>query len=461
MPIFDLIARNAKVATERGTSSVEIAVLDGRFVEISQEIGGSAREELDLSGQTVLPGAIDPHVHFNEPGRGDWEGWATGSAALAAGGATACFEMPLNALPPTLTGADFREKARIAARTSRVDFGLWGGLTPTNLQDLQDLAECGAIGFKAFMSNSGTEDFQFIDDFSLFEGMGIAASLGLPVAVHAENDGITSGLAAQSVLLGKTKARDYLASRPIVAELEAIGRALVFAEETGCALHIVHVSTGRGVAMIAAAQERGVDVSCETCPHYLVFVDDDVERIGALAKCSPPLRDTATSQDLWSTLLAGDIDMVSSDHSPALPAMKRHADFFAVWGGIAGCQHMLPALITAGSSRGLSLSDVVRLTSSNVARRFHLEHKGGIAVGNDADFSWGSAQRAAPIPLDSVNYRHPRSAWDNFPMTYRVNGTAVRGQVVFRDGHPVGESRGQLLKPERIADVTWPFDARD
>jgi len=461
MSSFDLIARNATVVTERGTSTVDLAVLDGRFVEISPEISGSACEELDLTGQTVLPGVIDPHVHFNEPGRGDWEGWKTGSAALAAGGATACFEMPLNAYPPTLSGADFREKARIAANSSRVDFGLWGGLTPTNLKHLQDLAECGAIGFKAFMSNAGTEDFQVIDDFSLFEGMGIAASLGLPVAVHAENDGITSGLAAQSILLGKTRARDYLASRPVVAELEAIGRALIVAEETGCALHIVHVSTGRGVAMIAAAQERGVDVSCETCPHYLVFLDDDVERIGALAKCSPPLRDAATSQDLWSTLLAGDIDMISSDHSPALPSMKRNADFFAVWGGIAGCQHLLPAMITSGASRGLSLADVARLTSSNVARRFQLEHKGGIAVGNDADFSWGASQQPASIPLDAVKYRHPHSAWDNFPMGYRVNGTAVRGQIVYRDERSIGESRGRLLKPARIVDTAWPFDTRD
>ncbi len=461
MSSFDLIARNATVVTERGTSTVDLAVLDGRFVEISPEISGSACEELDLTGQTVLPGVIDPHVHFNEPGRGDWEGWKTGSAALAAGGATACFEMPLNAYPPTLSGADFREKARIAANSSRVDFGLWGGLTPTNLKHLQDLAECGAIGFKAFMSNAGTEDFQVIDDFSLFEGMGIAASLGLPVAVHAENDGITSGLAAQSILLGKTRARDYLASRPVVAELEAIGRALIVAEETGCALHIVHVSTGRGVAMIAAAQERGVDVSCETCPHYLVFLDDDVERIGALAKCSPPLRDAATSQDLWSTLLAGDIDMISSDHSPALPSMKRNADFFAVWGGIAGCQHLLPAMITSGASRGLSLADVARLTSSNVARRFQLEHKGGIAVGNDADFSWGASQQPASIPLDAVKYRHPHSAWDNFPMDYRVNGTAARGQIVYRDERSIGESRGRLLKPARIVDTAWPFDTRD
>ena len=461
MPTFDLIVRNGMVVSERGTTQVDLAIEGGVFAEISHGIVGSAREELDLDGRYVLPGTIDPHVHFNEPGRGDWEGWETGSAALAAGGATACVEMPLNAHPPTLDAASFAEKVAIASRKSRVDFGLWGGLTPTNLKSLQELADCGVVGFKAFMSNSGMDDFFHVDDFTLFEGMQIAASLGLPVAVHAENDGITQGLARQAALLGRTRARDYLASRPIVAELEAIGRAITFAEETGCSLHVVHVSSGRGVALIAAAQERGVDVSCETCPHYLAFDDDDVERIGALAKCAPPLRDDATREDLWSTLLAGDVDMISSDHSPAPPEMKQGADFFAIWGGIEGCQHLLPALITEGISRGLTMADIARLTSSNVARRFLLAEKGGIVVGKDADFSWGTTREPRPIPTGDVRYRHPESVWNGFAMGYGVEGTAVRGRVIFRDGQFTGEPHGRLLKPERSEDPAWPFDARD
>jgi len=461
MPTFDLIVRNGTVVSERGATRVDLATEDGVFAEISHEITGSAREELDLDGRTILPGTIDPHVHFNEPGRGDWEGWETGSSALAAGGGTACLEMPLNAHPPTLDAASFAEKVAIAGRKSRVDFGLWGGLTLANLTSLQELAECGVVGFKAFMSNSGMDDFLHVDDFTLFEGMQIAASLGLPVAVHAENDGITQGLARQAIRLGRTKAGDYLASRPIVAELEAIGRAITFAEETGCSLHVVHVSSGRGVALIAAAQERGVDVSCETCLHYLVFDGDDVERIGALAKCAPPLRDDATREDLWSTLLAGDVDMISSDHSPAPPEMKQGADFFAIWGGIEGCQHLLPALITEGISRGLAMADIARLTSSNVARRFLLAKKGGIVVGKDADFSWGSSQDPCPIPSEEVRYRYPKSAWDSYAMGYQVEGTAVHGRVIFRDGQFTGDPHGRLLKPERSDVPAWPFDGRD
>ncbi len=239
MPAFDLIVRKGTVVSERGATRFDLGIDNGVFAEIASEIVESGREEIDLDGRYILPGTIDPHVHFNEPGRGDWEGWTTGSHALVAGGATCCLEMPLNAHPPTLDEVSFAAKANIAASTSRVDFGLWGGLTPVNLNSLHALAECGVVGFKAFMSNAGMDDFQHVDDYTLYRGMEIAASLGLPVAVHAENDAITSGLAAQAVRLGKTKAHDYLASRPVVAELEAIGRAITLAEETGCALHVV------------------------------------------------------------------------------------------------------------------------------------------------------------------------------------------------------------------------------
>jgi allantoinase len=434
MPHFDLLIRGGEVVTGAGAHRGDIAIDGESIVAVEPELDGTAGEILDATGCLVLPGAVDPHVHFNQPGRTEWEGWTSGSRALVAGGVTSCIEMPLNAHPPTLDRDAFRAKAEVAGRESIADFALWGGLTPDNLDHLPGLVEAGAIGFKAFMSSSGTDDFQRAGDDTLYHGMRFAASVGLPVAVHAENEAITADLARRAKAAGRTTMRDYLESRPVVAEVEAIGRAITLAEATGCSLHIVHVSTGRGVALVAEGRERGVDVTCETCSHYLVFTDEDAERIGALAKCAPPLRDLETRESLWDALLAGDVDFVASDHSPAPPSMKTGSDFFAIWGGISGCQHLLPAMLTYGTQRGLELQDIARLVATQAARRFQLPNKGEFVVGYDADFSIVSVQEPAALPASRVQYRHPQSAWDGVAFAYAVRTCGVRGQVVFRDG---------------------------
>jgi allantoinase len=299
------------------------------------------------------------------------------------------------------------------------------------------------------MSRSGTDDFQAADDYTLYKGMQTAASLGLPVAVHAENDAITAGLAAEAITQGRLSLRDYARSRPIVAELEAIGRACQIAHETGCALHIVHVSSGRGVALIAEARAAGTDVTCETCPHYLVFTEDDLADIGNLLKCAPPLRDAATVESLWATLRGGAIDMISSDHSPAPPELKISENAFAVWGGIAGCQHVRPAMLTFGPKHHVEANDIVRLTSSAVASRFHLPGKGQFAVGFDADIAWGAMQPDREIAPAEVAYRHPASAWDGTAFNYRHLGTMVRGNLVYRGGTWLDTTRGRLIRPAR------------
>ena len=239
-----------------------------------------ARIELNAAGLHIFPGLIDSHVHFNDPGRAHWEGIETGSRALAAGGGTMFFDMPLNSSPPTLDAASFDAKLAAAQNRSLTDFAFWGGLVPGNLDRLEELAERGVIGFKAFMSNSGIEDFPCVDDTTLREGMKRAAKLGKLVAVHAESEAITSKLAQQALAQNKTSIRDYLDSRPIHAELDAIQRAIQIAGETRCALHIVHVSSGDGVSLVADAHAQGVDVTCETCPHYLVLTEDDVVKLG-------------------------------------------------------------------------------------------------------------------------------------------------------------------------------------
>ncbi|MCU0494944.1 MAG: allantoinase AllB [Chloroflexaceae bacterium] len=379
MTRYDLLIRNGTLVTPQGLVQADLASADEQIVAVEPALSGSAAEELDASGLHIFPGLIDAHVHFNEPGRSHWEGWASGSRALAAGGGTCCFEMPLNASPPTLNRASFAAKLAAAQAVAVTDFGLWGGLTPGNLAELDELAACGVIGFKAFMSNSGIEDFQHVDDMALYDGMARAARLNRLVAVHAENDTLTGALARRALAEGRHSVRDFLQSRPVVAELEAIQRAILFAEETGCRLHIVHVSCGRGVVLVAEAAARGMNVSCETCPNYLVLTEDDVERLGALAKCAPPLRPQAQVESLWELLAAGTLPMVASDHSPAPPEMKglggqsANADFFSLWGGISGCQSTLELLLTEGHhQRGLPLSRIAAATAGYVAGRFEI-----------------------------------------------------------------------------------------
>jgi len=252
---FDLVVRNGQVITSNGMARGDVAVLDSTIVELGARIAGSGATEVEATNLYVFPGGIDPHVHFQEPGHTEWEGFATGSQALAAGGMTLVFDMPLDCRPPTIDGESFDRKLAAVQASSLVDFAFWGGLIPGNLDRMEELAARGVIGFKAFMAN-GTEDFPAVDDLTLYQGMRRCAELGCLMAVHAENEQITTRLAEQATAAGRTGPRDFLASRPAVAENEAISRALLFAEEAKCPLHIVHVTTGKGVALVAAAHAR-------------------------------------------------------------------------------------------------------------------------------------------------------------------------------------------------------------
>lgn len=441
---LDLVIRNALVVGDSGQAPLCIGIRDGLIAELAPEISESAKETIDGRGLHVFPGVIDAHVHFNEPGRADWEGIATGSAALAAGGGTCFIDMPLNSSPPTLDAPSFELKLAAARASARTDFALWGGLTPHNLDHLEELAEHGVVGFKAFMSSSGIEDFRSCDDESLYRGMQIAARLGLPVAVHAENDGMTRARAEIARAAGRTSISDYLDSRPIHAEAEAISRALLFAEETGCALHVVHTSSARGVELIRQAADAGLcDVTCETCPHYLLLSEEDVEKLGAAAKCSPPLRSDQERERLLGEVVAGRVDTIGSDHSPSPPDMKKSKDFFAVWGGISGIQTTLRALLTLG----LSPSLMGRLLSSNVANRFRLPKKGGVRVGADADLALVDLSGSSVLRSGELLYRHRVSPYIGRALKGAVRRTLVRGRTVAVDGATVGEPSGRFLRP--------------
>jgi allantoinase len=451
-PDIELLVRGGIIVTPEGVARGDLAIAHGRIVRVAPEIRDAAAVTLDASGRFVLPGIIDAHVHFNEPGRTEWEGLASGSAALAAGGGVAFFDMPLNSEPPVLDAAALRTKRALAEEKSCVDFGLWGGLTPRNLDMLAGLRDAGAIGLKAFMSSSGIESFPRVDERTLREGMKRAAKLGMLVAVHAEDEALAVKFTAEQRARGAGDARAWLASRPVEVEVAAIRQATELAGETGCALHVVHVSSPEGVAAIEDARAQRVDVTAETCPHYLLFNDRDVARLGAVAKCAPPIRDEKRRKALWGELRAGRIHTLGSDHSPAPPELKTSPDFFAIWGGIAGVQHG-PALLFSEctDTREKDLPVLAAALARNVARRFRVGgRKGLLAEGYDADFcvvEWGEAQT---IAAEDLWTRHRIGAYVGRKTRARITDTYVRGHAVYAAGRLVNlPPPGQFLRPER------------
>jgi allantoinase len=447
MSALDLLIRGGSVVAPDGVRRADVGVAGGRVVTVAPEIEGGAAEEVDASGLHVLPGAVDAHVHFNDPGRAETEGFESGTQAAVAGGTTTVVDMPLNARPPTIDARAFDAKVAAARGRAHADFALWGGLVPGNADRMEELAARGVVGFKAFMSDTTTPEFAMADDLTLYEGMQVAARVGLPVAVHAESEAITSALAARARREGRRGVRDYLRSRPAVAEVEAIARALLLAEETGCALHVVHVSTGRGVALVAEARARGVDATCETCPHYLVFDEDDAERLGAPAKCAPPLRPAAERDALWAAL--DDVAFVASDHSPSLPETKEGEDFFAIWGGIIGVQALLGVVLDAGHhERGVALERVAALTAGEPAARFGLPGKGGIESGADADIVLADLAGETALTPETLRHRHAHSPWARRTLRGRIARTLVRGTAVFAEGRVIGAPSGRLVTPK-------------
>jgi allantoinase len=450
MSDWDILFRGANLVSANDVGTADVGVIGEQIAAVGVDLAGSAKQVVDAADAFLLPGIIDAHIHFNEPGREHWEGISTGSRALAAGGGTIFFDMPLNASPPTLDRESFIQKRSLAEQKSVLDFGLWGGLTPMNLDHMDELAESGVIGFKAFMSESGTSDFRRADVATLKQGMKTAVKWKLPVGVHAEDNAMIESLVREKRAAGGKHWRDYLDSRPVEAELAAIRVALELAGETGCALHVVHVSCPEGIDLIAQGKRQGMDVTAETCPHYLLLKDEDLETIGAPAKCAPPFRSTSTQEALWQRWIAGQIDTLGSDHSPAPPDMKISPDFFEIWGGIAGCQHAFPLLIAEAEKRakGSGLSQFVRATSLAVGRRFGIgERKGKIATGYDADLVL--VNLGANEIVGDLLYKHPVSPYLGKPLNAVVTQTWLRGQKISAGGRVSDRSRGRLLQPSR------------
>jgi len=430
-----VIIRGGTVVTERGVDRADIEVTDGLITAVGPDLVWSGGLIIDAAGLHIFPGGIDSHVHFNEPGRIDWETIGHGTAALAAGGYTTFIDMPLNSLPVTVAGPAFDAKLAAMKRSSLVDFGLWAGLVPGNMSHVEELVERGAMGFKAFMCPSGIEEFPACDSRALLDGMKRIARLDSILLVHAESPEVLRASAREGLGAGP-----FLASRPPLAEFQAIDRALGLAAEAGCRLHVVHVSTTRGVQLVRAAQARGVDATAETCAHYLLYADSDLERLGGKGKCTPPFRSARDVDGLWKLLAAEELPMVVSDHSPSTLALKQGIDFFKIWGGISGCQSTRQLLLAQDR---LELPTVAAVTATNVARRFGLAGKGDIAPGFDADLWLVDLSHQDVLRREDLLYRNPFSVHEGQPIRGKTIRTFVRGRAVY----PGGEPAGRFIRP--------------
>ena len=411
-----MIVRGGTVVTARAVEKADILVNRGRITEVGPDLEGFG-QVVDATGLHVFPGGIDSHVHFNEPGRTEWEDIAHGTSALAAGGYTSFIDMPLNNLPVTTTVEAFDLKLAAMERSARIDFGLWAGLVPGNLDQLGPLVARGAMGFKVFMCPSGIDEFPACDLDALREGMERIASLGSIVLVHAESPAVLRNVAGPT-------AEEFIASRPPEAEIQAIEDVIAIARDTGCRTHVVHVSTVQGMTTIAEAQLRGVDVSGETCPHYLLYSDDDLERLGGLGKCAPPFRSAGNRDDLRAMVAAGEVEIVVSDHSPSTLELKQGDDFRTIWGGIAGCQSTRQLLLAWDE---IELPLVAAVTSARIAKRFGLANKGDIAPGFDADLWLVDLGWDGVVRRDDLLYRNRFSAHEGQRIRGRTVKTLVRG----------------------------------
>jgi allantoinase len=451
----DLLVTGGTLVSEHEAFPADLAISGGRVVAILAP-GASdvtAEAHIDASGKLILPGIVDSHVHFNEPGRTHWEGYETGSSAAAAGGTTTFLDMPLNNDPPTLNADSLAHKVAAVAERSVVDYSLWGGIVPGNVDDLADLQSGGVVAAKAFMCHSGLDEYPGVDDASLFGALRRGAELGLIVGLHAESDGLTTALAAEAQLDDRRGPRAWASARPSFTEVEPVRRALLLADETGASIHFVHVSTPEAVRQVAAARASGVRATLETCPHYLALDEDDLERLGPFGKCAPPLRPRALVEELWQEVLAGRVDLIASDHSPCPPDDKERGqhDIWLAWGGLHGVQTLLPILLTEGvHARNMPLPLLVRLTSAAPARRYGLyPRKGALLVGSDADLTIVDLDAAWTLDPGMLKTRWPVSPFLGKQFRGRVEMTLVRGTVVYRDGEiQVPTGFGQRLVPE-------------
>ncbi|MEV7325398.1 allantoinase AllB [Streptomyces sp. NPDC093970] len=438
----ELVLRSTRVITPEGTRAAAVAVSAGTITAVlphDTPVPAAARIE-DLGDDVLMPGLVDTHVHVNDPGRTDWEGFWTATRAAAAGGITTLVDMPLNSLPPTTTADHLRVKREVAADKAHMDVGFWGGALPGNVKDLRPLHEAGVFGFKAFLSPSGVDEFPHLDQEQLARSLAEITSFGGLLIVHAEDP---HHLAA-APQHGGPRYADFLASRPRDAEDTAIAQLIAQAKRLDARVHVLHLSSSDALPLIAEAKRDGVRITVETCPHYLTLTAEEVPDGASEFKCCPPIREAANQDLLWQALADGTIDCVVTDHSPSTADLKT-ADFATAWGGISGLQLSLPAVWTAARDRGHGLEDVVRWMSARTAALVGLDdRKGAIAPGRDADFAVLAPDETFTVDPAGLQHRNRVTAYAGRTLYGVVRSTWLRGERIVADG-VFTAPRGRLL----------------
>ncbi|MER7972903.1 allantoinase AllB [Streptomyces sp. NPDC005840] len=431
MSDVELVLRSTRVITPEGTRAAAVAVADGTITAVlpyDTDLPSGARVE-DVGDDVLLPGLVDTHVHVNDPGRTEWEGFWTATRAAAAGGITTLVDMPLNSLPPTTTVDHLRIKREVAAAKAHIDVGFWGGALPDNVKDLRPLHEAGVFGFKAFLSPSGVDEFPHLDEERLAAALAEIASFDGLLIVHAEDPHHLDAAPQR----GGPRYADFLASRPRDAEDTAIARLIAQAKRFDARVHILHLSSADALPMIAAAKAEGVRLTVETCPHYLTLTAEEVPDGASEFKCCPPIREAANQDLLWQALADGTVDCVVTDHSPSTADLKT-ADFATAWGGISGLQLSLSAVWTAARDRGHGLEDVVRWMSERTSALAGLDRKGAIAPGRDADFAVLAPDALFTVDPAALQHRNRVTAYAGRTLRGVVRSTWLRGRRIAADG---------------------------
>ncbi|QIZ34759.1 allantoinase AllB [Saccharopolyspora sp. ASAGF58] len=442
---FDVVFRARRLIGPNGETSGSVGVRDGRIAAV-EPLGSQldAARTIELAeDEVLLPGLVDSHVHVNDPGRTEWEGFDTATRAAAAGGVTTILDMPLNSLPPTIDTGALEVKRKTAREKAHVDVGFWGGAVHGNLAELRGLHEAGVFGFKCFLLHSGVDEFPPLNPTELDEALRELARYDALMIVHAEDsDAIEHAPTAHGETYG-----DFLNSRPRGAENVAIAQVIELARRIGARVHILHLSSSDALPMIASARADGVRVTVETCPHYLSFSAEEVPDGATQFKCCPPIREARNRELLWRGLADGIIDCVVSDHSPCTPELKRFdiGDFGVAWGGVSSLQLGLSAVWTQARVRGHGLADVVQWMSRKPADLAGLQRKGSIAVGNDADFCVFAPDDAFVVDVAKLYHRNPVSPYHGRPLSGVVRETWLRGKQIVGPEVETTAPQGNLL----------------
>ncbi|MEO5684956.1 MAG: allantoinase AllB [Chitinophagaceae bacterium] len=436
---------STRIISEGTLKNATIIITDGIITEILDGLVQlPAMPFVEAGDNVVMAGVIDPHVHINEPGRTEWEGFDTATRAAIAGGVTSLVEMPLNASPVTVTAAAFDEKIQAAHNKLHTNCGFWGGLIPGNVKDIEPMAAKGVLGFKAFLTHSGIDEFPNVTEADLHKAMPIIARLGLPLLVHCE---LTTPHDKET-MANKRSYHDYLISRPRSWEDEAIAMMIRLCEQYMCRTHIVHLSSSGSVEQIKNAKQKGLPITVETAQHYLYFAAENIKDGQTAFKCAPPIREQENNELLWDALKSGVIDFAATDHSPATPALKelQTGDFSKAWGGIASIQFALPALWTAAKKRNAGITDMAMWLCEKPARLMGNENnKGKIARGYTADLVVWNPEQSFTVTESIIQHRHKITPYLNEQLYGTVAQTWLQGVKVFDNGTFTRLNQGKII----------------